>query len=162
MQNPSELATYGAPFSEKWEVEDPTTDQSASQYNRHALHTIQMSQTTDKVYLRFPTVAAGNSTPSQTRTHWGDSVNQYPTTVTRTGVGAYTITYPSTMDNQWEPVAEAETVSFIAGRGHVASTTVFGHVQVTASGAVLLVVILDGAFAPVDLTAGTSIDIWAQ
>ena len=162
MQNPSAIADYGAPFTNKFPTEDPTTDQTAEQYNKHALHTSQMSQTSEKVYLQFPTVAAGTSTPTQTRTHWGDSVNQYPTTVTRTGVGAYTITYPSTMANQAEPVAEDETVSFIAGRGQVASTTVYGHVQVTASGAVLLVKILDGAFAPVDLTVGTSIDVWAQ
>ena len=115
--------------------------------------------TTPRAILLFPTVAAGDSTPASTKTFWGGGETVFPTTVTRTGAGAYTITYPATFDDL---NGNAETLSFYDAVGHVRSTTVIGHVQCTASGATVSVQIWNSAFAASDLTVGTVISIYIR
>lgn len=153
------LGDYGAPYVNKGAIEDPTAEADADKYNRMAEDVAQMSRTSPRVILHFPTVASGNSTPSYTETQWGSGASYYPTTVTRSGVGAYTITYPTSFN---DGLGEAETVAFQTAVGSVQSSTVFGAVQVTASANVLTVRVLDGTFSVVDLTAGTTIRVEAR
>lgn len=158
METPSRASTYGAPFADEAPIKDPQTQQAASQYGDHALHTAQMSQTSVKAWLRFPTISAiASTTPSATRTHWGDSSSYFPTNVARTATGTYLLTYPATFANEY---AASEAVSFVNGRGQVASSTVAGHVQVAVSGNTATVTVRDSSLALVDVTDGTLVDVW--
>ncbi|NUP13740.1 MAG: hypothetical protein HOW73_47495 [Polyangiaceae bacterium] len=154
LETPSLPGTYGSPFVDESAVEDTESQQEAADYDKHALDTSQMSNTTVRARLAFPTVVSGFSTPLWTKTHWGNSDAFFPQSVERRGVGTYDLTYPPTFENQYEV---DENVSFIDGDGHVASSTEAAHVQVAASGAVATVTIRDENFVLVDLTPGTLI-----
>lgn len=159
MENPSDLDTYGGEFSNADATIDPTTDLDAAYYNRLAMHVAQMSHTTAKAVLQFPTISSvANTTPSATMTHWGSGASYYPTTVARTATGAYTITYPSSFVNL---LGETETVSFWRAEANVSSATVYGHCQCSASGAVVTLKVFDAAGAAVDITNGTTITVKA-
>ena len=159
MENPTDIDTYGGEFSNADATVDPSTDLDAAYWNLLAMHVGQMSHSTAKVILQFPTISSvANTTPSATRTHWGSGASYYPTTVARTATGAYTITYPSTFTNQ---LGDAETVSFWHAEAVVSSSTVYGHCQCTATGAVVTLKVFDAAGAAVDITNGTTITVKA-
>lgn len=152
----ADLDTYGGLKQDAQPVEDPSSEISSAYWNKLLNDTAQMTRTACRAILLFPTVASGDSTPGSTRTFWGTSNAYFPTTVTRTGVGAYTVTYPSTFDDLLD---EAETLSFFDAIGKVRSNTVYGHVQCVASGAVVTISVLNSALALADLTAGTVISV---
>jgi hypothetical protein len=154
----ADLESYGGAKQNAQPVEDASSEVDATtEWNKVVNDLAQLTHTAPRAILTFPTVAAGNSTPASTKTFWGNASSEFPTTVTRTGTGAYQITYPASFDDYLE---NAETVSFYAAHGHVASGTVFGLVQCTVSGAVVNVYTLDATFALTDLTAGTNIVVW--
>lgn len=164
MENPSSAVTdYGVPKANAYGIADPSTEFDAEEYNKLALHASQMSHTTAKVILHFPTISSlATTTPSATQTHWGNATGSsstlYPTSVTRTATGAYTIVYPSTLQNER---GVAETVSFVWANGAVSSATVYGHVQCAVSGATITLTVFDAAGAATDITNGTTITVWA-
>ena len=159
MYNPSDIQTYGGEKTDADPVEDPTTDLAASDWNQLINDAAQMTRTAAKVILQFPTISTEtNTTPSATKTQWGSGASYYPTTVARSGTGAYTITYPASFVNE---LGDTETVSFWEATGSVSSATVYGHVQCTASGAVITLKVFDAAGAAVDVTNGTTITVKA-
>lgn len=159
MYNPSDIQTYGGEKVDADPIEDPTTDLPASDWNQLINDVAQMTRTSPKTILQFPTIGTeDNTTPSATKTQWGSGASYYPTSVARTGTGAYTITYPSTFTNE---LGDAETVSFWEASAQVASATVYGHCQCAASGAVITLRVFDAAGAAVDVTNGTTISVKA-
>lgn len=155
----SDLATFGGRKSTAVAVEDPTTEIDSADWNKLVNAVGQMTMTSWRAILLFPTVAAGNSTPGSTKTFWGGTSLVFPTTVARTAAGAYTVTYPATFADL---LGEDETLAFYDAVGHVRSTTVIGHVQCEASGAVVSVQVWNSAFAASDLTVGTTISIYIR
>jgi hypothetical protein len=159
VENPTSLtSTYGGRKSNEYAVRDNTTQLDASHWEVLGMHVGQMSHGAWKVKVHFPAVAAGTSTPSATQTQWGNTSTYNPTSVTRTGTGAYTIVYPSSFQNE---LGQSEAVSFVDADGKVTSATVYGHVQCTASGATILVRVFDAAGALTDITNGTTLTVWA-
>lgn len=164
MENPSSAVTdYGAQKANEYAVKDPRTQFDAAEYNKIALHLSQVTHTAPKVILHFPTISTlTTTTPSATQTQWGNgsggSYAYYPTSVTRTGTGAYTIVYPSSFTNEY---SASETVSFLWAKGAVSSTTVYGHVQCAVSGATITLTVFDATGAATDITNGTTLTVWA-
>jgi len=155
----ADITTYGGAKENAVAVEDPLSEADASDWNKLLNDVAQMTMTSWRAILLFPTVAAGNSTPASTKTFWGGEASVFPTTVTRNSAGNYTITYPSTFQDL---NSNAEVLSFYDAVGVVRSTTVIGHVQCTASGAVVNVQIWNSSFAASDLTVGTVISVYIR
>jgi hypothetical protein len=158
VENPSSRATYGAPKVNKIPIADNRSEIDAAEWNQFALDVAQGSHTWWKVRVHFPTVAAGTSTPSATQTQYGNTATYYPTSITRTDVGDYTIVYPSSFQNE---AGTSETLSFVYAEAKVASTSVYGKPQCQWSGSTITLTVFDAAGAPVDITAGTTIVVTA-
>lgn len=158
MENPTSRSTYGAPKVNKIPVADNRSEIDAAEWNLKSLHVAQMSHAAFKVRVHFPTVASGTSTPTATQTQYGNTASYYPTSVTRTDVGDYTIVYPSSFNNE---AGEAEALSFVYAEAEVASTSVYGKPQCQWSGSTITLTVFDAAGAPVDITAGTTIVVTA-
>ena len=156
MENSSTAATYGAPFSDETAVTDPTTQISSEQFNKILLHLAQLTRTAHKIYVEFPTVASGSTTPTLTRTIWGDTSSYYPTSVARTGVGTYLVSYPGSFSDDF---GDSENMKFSHGHACVVSSTVGGTCQVTCSGPNVTIKTLDAGSID-DLTNGTTIGLY--
>lgn len=161
MTEPKTIDSFGGVFSDAYSVEDPTTEISAAYDNRLHEDVAQMSRTTAKVMVQFPTTAtAAPTTVTATagRSHAGTSSGLYPT-VSKTATGRYTLTWPASAT---DPLNVTETLSLTFARGSVMSLASFGHVQCTAAGAnVVLVAIVDLAGADTDLGGGVNIEVSA-
>lgn len=153
------LSDYGAPYANKGAVEDPTTEADADKYNRLAEDSAQMTRTSARYIVHFPTVASGTTTATYAETQWGSGVSYYPTSITRTGTGRYQIVLPASFN---DGLLEAESVALQTATGSVNSLAVGGLVQCTASANTIEVAVFDGTFALADLTAGTSIRVEAR
>lgn len=153
---PATLETYEAPsggFADQEPVKDPTTQWAAAGVNRLLNDTAQLTRVAPRAILKFTTGSGATGTAIGTRTMWGDTSGFYPTTITRSGAGVYVVTYPSTFANE---LSESESISFFDAHGKVTSTTEYGVVQCTASGAVINVKVVDMAGTPTDFTAGVT------
>jgi hypothetical protein len=159
MTTPKDLSSYGGPYVDAHAVKDPTSQMAASYGNRIMEDLAQMTRVYSKIWLQFPTVASGTTTVTAHVSAWGTGAGFHPTTIERTGVGEYDITYPASFD---DGLSVTETVSFTFAEGCVASTTVYGRVQAVAASNVITVVVLDDTDSPVDLTAGTVIQVVAR
>jgi len=160
MTTPRAITDYGGPFTDALPVDDPTTTQSASQGNRCFEDVAQMTRTTHKVWVKFPTStgAPGAVTPSAGQSHFGTGFAELPT-VAKTSTGTYTVTYPATWT---DALGVVEAVSFLDSFGSVRSGTVVGHVQTTESANVITVYVFNTSNALSDLTNGTTIRVEAR
>lgn len=98
----SSLASYGGAMSNYSAVVDPTTDEDAKYRNRYACDVAMMGHTAARAICRF--TAANGSNPSDPTgfVHdalWGSLVAVKPT-VARTNEGIWTVTWPSTVDDE--------------------------------------------------------------
>ncbi len=159
MADPRKIDNYGGVFSDAFSVEDPTTEISSSFDNRLHEDVAQMTCTTTKVMVQFPTTTAGapaTVVATAGRSHAGTSSGLLPT-VSKTATGRYTLTFPASFA---DALQVTETLSLTFARGQVASTSSFGHVQCTAAGAnVVLVAIVDLAGSATDLGGGVTIQV---
>jgi hypothetical protein len=153
------IGDYGGPYTNKGAIEDPSTEADAEKFNRLAEDAAQLTRTSSRIVLHFPTVASGNATATYAETQWGSGPSYYPTTIARASTGRYTITMPASFA---DALGVIESVSLQTARGSVNSLSVFGVVQCTASANVIEVAVFDAAGALVDLTAGTSIRVEAR
>lgn len=148
---------YGLPtggFIDAATVEDLNSEQTASQYNRHAVDTAQMTATTSKWIVQFPTSTGTIAAASVAiRSHFGSGASAKPA-VAKTATGTYELTFASSYTDE---LNTAETITFFDARGHVLSSTVVGHVQCSIVGTRVLVLVTDMAGAASDLTNGTTI-----
>lgn len=155
---PSDIATYGGEFVDKFVLDDPEAETSAAFYNLNIEHTAQMTNTTTKWRVRWLSITSVASVASANVTvqsHYGSgNVAAAKPTVARTATGAYTLTFASTYNNG---LAVAETITFFDAKGHILHTTEIAHVQCSFSGTVVSVQLYDMAGAAVDLTLGTPI-----
>lgn len=165
MTTPRTIDNYGGVFSDAFSVEDATTEISSTFDNRLHEDTAQMSRTTRKVLVQFPTTSAGapaTVVATAGRSHAGVSSGLLPT-VSKTATGRYTLTWPSSFT---DALQEAETLSLTFARGSVMHNTTFGRVQCTAAGAnvVLVSVITNNAGTDTlsDLGGGITIEVEAS
>lgn len=95
------VATYGGALENAWPIEDPNTDQDADGLNECKASTAAMTHTSARCWARFtsdPTTPAFPSTNPHD-SHWGSTLAVRPT-LARTGVGVYTLTWPSTVTDE--------------------------------------------------------------
>ena len=93
MTTPRTIDSYGGVFTDEEPVMNPTTEQSAAFGTRQMEDTAQMTMTTGKTLVRFPTtlVAAPVAvTPSSGRSQMGDDGAALPTGA-KAGTGLYTL-----------------------------------------------------------------------
>jgi hypothetical protein len=163
MATPRDIGDYGGPFENDGVVQDPTTEQDASDYNRQAEDCAQMTRTSEKWDFTFITdsgaapltVSAANVS---VLSHAGSGASAKPV-VTKSGTGLYLATCPATFT---DGLAASETVSFSRASGSVMSTTAFGHVQCTVSSNAISIAIVDLAAVATDLSGTTTIRIVAK
>lgn len=134
---------------------------SAAQGNRLLEDVAQLTRVCPKIWLRFPTVASGDTTVTSHTSVWGQGSGFHPTTITRSGVGIYAITYPSSFS---DALSVSETVSFTYARADIMDIggSDYGWCQCTTSGNVINLHILDEGGGTMDPTVGTIILVTAR
>lgn len=154
------VETYGGPYLDERPVEDPTTQQAAAFYDRHAEDTAQMTRTSDKALFTFSTSSggAGAITVSDGRSHAGVGAGQLPVGA-KVSTGLYTFTFAASFEDDLE---EEEIVSFGYGGGRVKHLATAGHVQVTGASNVISVAVFDMAGVLSDLGGGIPIEVDAR
>jgi hypothetical protein len=164
-----ESSSYGAPFLDDAPVANPTTEQSAALYNRHAEDSAQMTRTATGIKVKFETTTtAGPISVSvvDSTSVWGEGIAFQPT-ISKTATGTYVITYATEYDDALvgtegnEGVAETEQVSFRFGHGGCLGST-FGHVQPSFSNNVITTYVFDAAGALSDLGGGVVCQVFAR
>lgn len=102
LPNISSLDDLGGALANYAPVTDPTTDEDAKFRNRYACDVAALGHTAPRAWVRFTAVAAGAPTDPASNVHdalWGSAVGVKPV-VARTGVGIWTVTYPTTVNSE--------------------------------------------------------------
>lgn len=102
LPNISSLDDYGGAKANYASVTDPTTDEDAADRNRYVCDVAMMGHTAPRAYVRFVTVNGGAPTDPASNVHdamWGSSVSVKPV-VARTGEGVWTVTWPTSVDDE--------------------------------------------------------------
>lgn len=161
MTTPRSIDNYGGVFSDLFPVEDTTVEISSTFDNRLHEDAVQMTRTTDKVVVRFPTTATAPPvavTPSAGQSHMGTGSGSLPT-VGKVGVGLYDITYPSS----WvDALGEVENIGFTFSSGRVSNLVTCGSVQITTVGSVIHVAVFNAAGTLSDLGGAITIEVDAK
>jgi hypothetical protein len=160
------VQTFGAPKENAVPLSDPNKYVSAQEYGRLVDDVAQMTCTTTRAWVRFPTALAnGAITPSAGASHMGTSSAQLPA-VARTGTGVYTVTYPASWtdnsgilkpDGSVAP-GQPEDIVFTDSSGSVRGATA-GHVQTSENGSTITVYVFDLAGVASDLGGGVQIRV---
>lgn len=164
MTTPRSAASYGCPKHDPNPIiSDPTGTVSAAEFCRVASDLGQLTNTTYKAWVKFPTTTSGNPTASSGQSHMGVGSGQLPTIV-RTTTGTYTVTYPSSWTDDSQTVGgvgKTETISFVDSRGDVVGSTK-GDVQTSESGSVVTAYVFNASNALSDLGGGVTIRVEAR
>ena len=161
MTTPRTIDSYGGVFTDEEPVMNPTTEQSAAFGTRQMEDTAQMTRTSVKAWVLFPTVAAAApQTPVATagRSQMGVAGADLPT-IAKTATGRYTVTYPASWT---DGLGESENIAFLQAGGTVQHLTTFGTVQCTVAANVISVAIFDAAGAATDLGGAISVLVSAS
>lgn len=163
------IESYGGSFVDAQAVGNPTTEQSAPYYNRHAEDCAQMSRTSTKVMVSFATTTTAGPvavTVIDASSQWGEGVSYKPT-IEKTATGTYVITYATEYDDALvgttgnEAVEETEQVAFRFGWGSCMGST-FGHVQPSFADNVITAYVFDATGALSDLGGGVTAEVFAR
>lgn len=106
----SSIANYGGAKANYAPVTDPTTDEDAADRNRYACDVAMLGHSAPRGFVRFVAVNGAAPTDPASNVHdalWGSSVSVKPA-LARTGEGVWTITLPTTVDD--ELTTEDETL----------------------------------------------------
>lgn len=98
----SSLANFGGPKANYAAVTDPTTDEDAADRNRYACDVAMLGHSAPRGFVRFVAVNGGAPTDPASNVHdalWGSAVGVKPA-VARTGEGIWTVTLPTTVDDE--------------------------------------------------------------
>lgn len=98
----SSIDDFGGPIANYAAVTDPTTDEDAKFRNRYACDVAMMGHTAPRAFVRFVAVDGGAPTDPATFVHdalWGSALAVKPV-VARTGEGVWTVTWPTTVDDE--------------------------------------------------------------
>lgn len=166
----SSLDSFGGALQNYAAVTDPETDEDAKYRNRYACDVAMMGHTAPRAIVSFVAVNGSAPTDPVDFVHdalWGDAVGVKPV-VARTNEGIWTVTWPSTVDD--ELTSEDEILG--GGVTHAVNIRA-AHAQATAIAGVLVhavaevtspnVVTVRGftAGGTADDIAGSTITVWA-
>ena len=122
------ISAYGGLLADYYQVEDPTTDESALSINQIKCNVAMSTFTQVRALCAFVTANTAAPTDPASNVHfavWGNSVGVKPT-VARTGVGTFTITWPATVQDQGTVLNQtpsSHTVNLRRGRGWCEGST---------------------------------------
>jgi len=154
---PRDIDSYGGLFEDEFPVQNPTTEQSADYAMRMHADVAQMTNTSDKWSVTFPTSSGGAATISAATvailSHYTSSASAKPV-VAKTATGIYTLTFASTYTDE---LATVDSTSLFAARGFVMHATQFGHVQCVVSGTTVTVYVVDLAGSASDLGGSVTV-----
>lgn len=107
LPNISSIDDYGGPIQDYAPVTDPTTDEGAIYRNRYVNDVAMMGHSAPRGFVRF--VAANGTDPTDPASNvhdamWGSSVTVKPV-VARTAEGVWTVTLPTTVEDELTPEA---------------------------------------------------------
>jgi hypothetical protein len=153
------IQNYGGPYVDQSPLRNPQTQLSATRANRLMEDAAQLTRTSGKSWVSFPTALInGAIAVTAGRSHFGTGSGQFPV-VTRTGTGLYTITYAASYTDAIDIV---ETVGFVASGGIVRSLVTSGHVQTTEVANIISVAVFTLAGAASDLGGSTGLYVWGK
>lgn len=162
MTTPRAGTDYGMPtggYIDAATVEDSTSELAAAYGNRLIVDHAQMTATTTKWVVQFPTSTGGAAAIAAAsvsiRSHFGSGTSSKPA-VAKTATGTYTLTFASSYNDE---LSVAETITFFDAKGHVLSASVIGDVQCGISGTVITALVKDASNVASDLTNGTTISV---
>jgi hypothetical protein len=127
MTTPRDINTYGGIFVDAFTVAVPKQEQSSSFANRANADLAEMSRTTTFGFVLFTTTATAGpvaATVTAGRSHMGSGSGQWPT-VQKTATGLYTVTYPTSFNDD---LLLAENVSLTSGTVALQAPTAPGFV----------------------------------
>lgn len=131
----SSIDDVGGPKANYAAVTDPTTDEDAADRNRAFCDVVMMGHTAPRGFVRF--VAANGAAPTDPASHvhdalWGSAVGVKPA-VARTAEGVWTVTLPTTVDDE----LTAEDAALGGGETHTVNVRT-AIAQATAVAGVLV------------------------
>ncbi len=144
-------------------ISDPTGTVSAREWCRVASDVGQLSNTTVKAWVQFPTTTSTNPVATAGRSHMGVGSAALPTIV-RTTTGTYTITYPASWTDDSGivgGVGATESIAFVDSSGSVRGPTA-GRVQTSESGRVITAYVFNTSNSLSDLGGGMSVRVEAR
>lgn len=156
------LGDYGGVKKNAEIIRNSEQELDATEWNHVATDTAQGTRRGDQVSFEFKTttsVAPASVTINKTSTRWGTNSIYVPTSATKTATGVYQFIFPSTFLND---LSESEDVLLSWGWHSIASPTVFGLVNVTASGNTVTVYVANTSGTLSDLTDATPIQIFTK
>lgn len=166
MTQPRSGDEYGVPFlGNAIAVGDPRTAMNFAQGNRGFDDVAQMTRVALRAWVVFPTQSGNGVVTSGVfgKSQMGTGNTNLPS-VTRTGAGLYTITYPATWTDgagtDATGVGQSEPIILLIATGDVLSVSVFGRVQCAALNQAISVAVISnvsGTDTLSDLTPGTLI-----
>jgi len=116
LPNIASYSTYGGEKQNYSPVVDPTTDLDAGEDNEARSDVACLTVMSPRAYVAFTYTSGTGVTVVESNAVWG---NTTPPTVTRTGTGVFTITWPTTIT---DPRGNTQSVNLRRGWGNVEAT----------------------------------------
>jgi hypothetical protein len=152
------IESFGGPFVDGKPISNPQTQVSAEKLNRALEDTAQLTRTGTRAILHFLPVAAGDPVVAYHTSVWGSGSEQWPT-LTRSAVGRYSVTYPSSFTDALD---YEETVSFLSGDANVIGTDRADAYVSALAGRVVSLYVVDSANSLSDLSSANTVVLWLR
>lgn len=160
MTTPRTIDNYGGTFVDAFPVEDATAEQSADYANRLHEDVAQMTRTSLKCVVTFPTSAAAPGTISAAsvtcHSQYGTGSATKPV-VAKTATGVYTLTFAASYD---DALGETDAFTITTATASV-DAAVLAYAQASHSGVVVTVKLYDpaSAFAAADFSGSKTVTV---
>jgi len=147
------ITTYGGVFADYGvSVVDPTTDQSADDFNKMSASVAMMTNTAIRAWAIFTTAATTGAMALQSHgAVWGTSVAP---TLARSGAGVFTVTWPSTVDDE---LGESHNVNILGVLRPNPYGSTLVHTQAERTSANVVTVYTFAAGGAADDVVGTNV-----
>lgn len=159
LPNIATINTYGGPKTNYSPIEDATTDESADDRNEYVADVAGMTQTAMRAMCRF---VGHGTTPTDPASNvhfavWGNDVSVKPT-VANAGTGVYTITWPTTINDELD---EEYSINLGAAWANVEGSTLY-FVQATVTAPNVVTVYVFNSSGAANNAVGVTIGVFAR
>lgn len=159
------VESYGGLKVNLLDPEVPESEEDAEEANRKAVDLAQFSRTSAFAVCAFtPSSASAPATLLSStvtiRSHMGTGSTAKPV-VTKTGTGLYTVTWPSSFDDEMNPPVTENIVIALAKANYTGATRAFAQVTSFSSVAVN-VALVNSSLSASDMSAAGSVivEVW--
>lgn len=151
------LATLGGELTNYAPIEDPTTDLDATADNTARGNVAMLTHTSRRAWCRFTAAA---STGAMVRVAhdamWGTSV---PPTLARTGSGTFTVTWPTTVDDE---LGNSHSLNIRAASANSRGGSTLYFVSAVPTSANVITVYVHNAAGSLNDAVGVDFDVYAE